>query len=133
MEPFSNTVETSDTKVWRDGRECCERPNRPLKAEVERLPSVDVALLDEPGELALGQDRVGHAEAGVVPDVRPAQAQRLEEPAVLDVAVVVLGGAQRVRHPFDAVHDRARKVIGRVNLRTVKFIVEHTAVRVRYD
>ena len=82
---------------------------------VRDSPSVHVALVHEPGELPLGQHRVVEVEPGVLPDVGLAEAQRVDHPVELVVAVVVLGGPQGVGHPLKAVHDGAGEVVGRVH------------------
>lgn len=55
-------------------------------------PAIHQALVHEPGELALGQDRVVEIEAGVLPHVGSAETEGLDHPVILLVAVVVLGG-----------------------------------------
>ena len=78
-------------------------------------PSVHVALVHEPGELPLGQHGVVEVEPGILPDVGLPEAQRVDNPVELVVAVVVLGGPEGVGHPLQAVHDGAGKVVRRVH------------------
>lgn len=78
-------------------------------------PSVHVSLLHEPGELPLGQHGVVEVEPGVLPDVGLPEAQGLDDPVELLIAIVVLGGSESVGHALQAVHDGTGKVIGRVD------------------
>ena len=55
-------------------------------------------------------------------DVWLPETASVNEPVELLVAVHVLGRTQRVRHPLDAVHDRAGEVVGGVNLKESQFI-----------
>ena len=106
------------------------------EARVE--PALHQALLHEPVQLALGQHRMHEVHLPEGLDVHLAQSQgvlreckgkglrklavsgekdgRNLQPVVLFVAVVVLGGAQRVRDSFDGVDDRTGEVVGRVGL-----------------
>lgn len=101
-----------------------DRDKRPVESdhvpltsrEARVVPAADELVVDKVGQLALRHGRVDHVEASKGPDLRAAQAKRLADPLVLHVALVVLGCAQRVRDPLDAVHNWAGKVIGRVNL-----------------
>ena len=74
-------------------------------------PAVDVTLVDKPCELAFGEHRVVEVEPGIFPDVGLAQAQCLDHPVELVIAVVVLRGAERVGHTLYAVHDWAGEVV----------------------
>lgn len=47
----------------------------------------------------------------VLPNVGFPEAERVDEPVELRVSVVVLHGAQHVRHALYRVHDRAREVV----------------------
>lgn len=74
-------------------------------------PSLNVSFVDKPRELPLGQHRVVEVEPGVLPDVRLPEAQRVDYPVELLVAVVVLCGPESVGHTLQAVHDGAGEVI----------------------
>ena len=86
----------------------------PYRGHAGIVPSSDVTLLHEPGELPLAEDGMhkGHAGEGV--DANPAQTEPGLYPGVLLVAVLVLGGAQGVSHPLNRVDDGARQVVRRV-------------------
>lgn len=81
----------------------------------DTVPALDEPVVDNPPQLPLGQDSVGHVEAGVFVDVRLSEAQGVEDPEVLLVTVVVLGRTQGVGHAFQAVHDWAREIVRRIN------------------
>lgn len=87
----------------------------PTPCRVERIlvdsPAIDIALVNEPGELALGEHSVVEVEPGVLPDVGLAQTQRLDHPVELVVAIVVLCCAQRMSHALHTVNDGAGKVV----------------------
>jgi len=74
-------------------------------------PSIHVSLLHEPGELSLGQHGVVEVEPSILPDVRLPEAQRVNHPVELFIAVVVLCGPEGVGHPLQAVHDGAGEVV----------------------
>lgn len=74
-------------------------------------PSIHVSLVDEPGELPLGEHSVVEVEPGVLPDVGPPEVQGVDHPVELLIAVVVLCGPQGVGHPLHAVYDGAGKVV----------------------
>ena len=61
------------------------------------VPAVGLALVDDPLQLALREQRAHEIDAREAPQVHVAQLEVLEEPLVLRVAVRVLPVAQRVR------------------------------------
>ena len=84
------------------------------EARVE--PALDELLFYEPIQLALRQHGVDEIHLSVRVDLDPAQAKRLLQPVVLLVAIVVLGGAQGVRHTFHAVYDRTGEIVRGIRL-----------------
>lgn len=106
--------------------------------EARVVPAANEVLLDEPLELALGEEGVDKVDASalaeksedaeedgekknapVVPDLDLPEVERREHPLVLRVSVPVLVRPKRVRNALEAVDDRARKVVGRVHLELV--------------
>ena len=79
------------------------------------VPAVDQAFLNEPRQLALGQNGVLQVQSRVLPNVDATESQGVDEPEILIVPVVILGRTQRVRNALDAVHDRTCEIVGRVN------------------
>eukprot|EP00964_Phaeocystis_antarctica_P067193 scaffold40659_cov71-Phaeocystis_antarctica.AAC.6 len=86
------------------------------RREARVVPAVGLALVDDPLQLALGEERAHEVDAREAPQVDGPQPQRLDEPLVLRVAVRVLPVAQRVRHALDRVDDRAGQVVRGVDL-----------------
>jgi len=90
-----------------------------------QLPSVNESVLDEPSQFPFWQDRVGHGQASVFPDVRFAQTQRVNEPIVLLVTIVVFSGTKGVSHIFYAIDDGAGEIVRRVNSEITKLFFEN--------
>lgn len=86
-----------------------------LNSSRTHSPSFDVSLLHKPGELPLREHGVVEVESGVLPDVRLPDAQGVDEPVELLVAVVVLGGPEGMGHALQTVHDGTGKVVCRVD------------------
>mmetsp|Transcript_3780 Transcript_3780/g.10537 ORF Transcript_3780/g.10537 Transcript_3780/m.10537 type:complete len:363 (-) Transcript_3780:291-1379(-) len=80
------------------------------------VPALHVTVVDEPGQLALGQDGVGELRLGELHELHLARLRGLQHPSVHLVAVLVLDGAERMGHSLDGVHARAGEVVGRVGL-----------------
>lgn len=78
-------------------------------------PSIYQSFVHEPGKFSLGQHRVVEIQPTILPNIRLPDAQSFNDPVELLVSVVVLCGPQGVRDAFDAVHDGAGEVIGRVD------------------
>lgn len=93
----------------------CHQKGKRHLSHSPNLPSVDVSLLHEPGELPLGEHRIVEVESGVLPDVRLPDAQGVDEPVKLLVAVVILGGPESVGHSLQTVHDGTGEVICRID------------------
>lgn len=92
-----------------------EREKYELKREREGIylnpPSIDISLVNKPGELPFGQHRVVEVQSGVFPDVRLPDAQGVDYPVELLVTIVVLGGPKSMSHTLQAVHNGAGKVV----------------------
>lgn len=84
-------------------------------ADKLNLPSINVSLVDKPGELPLGQHCVVKVESGVLPDVGLPEAQGVDYPVELLVTVVVLSGPESMGHTLQTVHDGTGKVVCWVN------------------
>jgi hypothetical protein len=87
------------------------------------VPAPDNAGVDNLGELALGQDGFDKVQAREAPVVDLAQLEVVNEPLVLCITVVVLGGTQGVRHPLERIDNRAAEVVGGVDLPCVSSAV----------
>lgn len=77
----------------------------------ENSPSVNVSLVDKPGELPLGQHGVVKVESCVFPDVRLPEAQGINYPIELLITIMVLCGSESVGHTLQAVYYGTGKVI----------------------
>ena len=71
-------------------------------------------MIDEPMQLALGEESVDEVETAEVPDVHRAKIERLDHPLVLRVAIAVLVRTESVGDTLVGVDDGARKVIRRI-------------------
>lgn len=80
------------------------------------VPAPDVASVNDLGELTLGQDCADKVQTSEAPVVNLAELELLDEPLVLGIAIVVLGGTQSVCDALDRVDDGAAEVVGRVHL-----------------
>ena len=80
------------------------------------IPAVDVALVNEPLDLALGEHALLEVEAGELPDVDLAEVHDLLEVLEHRVAVDVLAVTERMSDAIVGVDNRAGEVVGRVDL-----------------
>lgn len=83
-----------------------------LKAKIlSNSPSFNVSLLHKPGKLPLREHGVVEVEPGVLPDVRLPDAQGVDDPVELVVAIVILCGPESVGHALQTVHYGTGKVV----------------------
>lgn len=80
------------------------------------IPAPDVAGVNDLGQLALGQHSADEVETSETPVVNLAELELGDEPLVLSVAVVVLGGTESVCDTLERIDDGAAEVVGRVHL-----------------
>lgn len=74
-------------------------------------PSINVSLVDKPGELPFGQHSVVEVQSGVLPDVRFPDVQGVDKPVELLIAIMVLCGPKSMSHALQAVHNGTGKVV----------------------
>lgn len=55
-------------------------------------PSINISLVNKPGELPLGEHRVVKVESGILPDVGLPKAQSIDYPVELLVTIMILSG-----------------------------------------
>mmetsp|Transcript_25307 Transcript_25307/g.73236 ORF Transcript_25307/g.73236 Transcript_25307/m.73236 type:complete len:560 (+) Transcript_25307:135-1814(+) len=80
------------------------------------IPPGNVAILDEPCQLALtelGVDKV-HTSEGM--DTSATKAQSLLDPSILFVAIIVLSRTECVSNSLNAINDGAGKIVGGIGL-----------------
>lgn len=97
------------------------------------VPTGDEALVNEPSELTLGEERLDEIEPRKVPDVDLAKAESLEHPPVLGVTVTVLDGSESMSDTLEAIDERAGEVVGRVGLVLVAGAVVGSGVAAEDD
>ncbi len=75
-------------------------------------------------KLSLGQQSIDEIKATEVPDIDFANSESLDHPLVLWVAVTIFIGPKSVGDPFDRIHDRAGKVVSRVDFPLLTEVVQ---------
>mmetsp|Transcript_127 Transcript_127/g.207 ORF Transcript_127/g.207 Transcript_127/m.207 type:complete len:216 (-) Transcript_127:382-1029(-) len=80
------------------------------------VPSSHPSLFDKPRELAFGHDGVIEIDARKGVDTDAAQAESLENPLILLIAIIVFGGTQGVRDTLQRIDDWTRQIVGGVGL-----------------
>ncbi|KAH3684301.1 hypothetical protein WICPIJ_004741 [Wickerhamomyces pijperi] len=101
LQPFNGHTSSSDTS---DGWESWI------------VPVGDMALVDEPLQLTLGQQSSDKVHSGEIPDVHFSQVQVDQEPLVLRVTVTVLDGSQSMGDTFDGIDNWDTEIVGWVHL-----------------
>jgi hypothetical protein len=84
--------------------------------ETRVIPSLYQLLVYEPMKLALREKGINEVETTEVPDLNRTNAERLNHPLILRVAIAVLVRTKCMRDTLERIHDRASEVVGWVDL-----------------
>ena len=80
------------------------------------VPTLNVALFDEPAKLALGKHCTDQVQLGVIVNYDGSDVAVLLNPVVKRISIAILNCAKSMSHPFDRVNDRTSHVISWVGL-----------------
>ena len=80
------------------------------------VPTLNVALFDEPAKLALGKHCADQVQLRVIVNYDGSDVTILLHPVVKRISIAILNCAKSMSYPFDGVDDRTSHVISGVGL-----------------